>query len=663
MLAITLKSALACLWLAGSGAILAFPAAFQPPKQTYALRFSDCRIAVAPLKTALNLGGAYTLEAWIFPEASLTGIILGRMCDPAYEDPSRSYVLEFTEGKNLTFFRSTGKAGSLKAVSAAFGRPLNAWTHIAASLEKNTMRLFINTVEVANGRCSGPTANHKVPFAIGNGETPGGRYGLFGFRGAIAQVRIWKRALTASELKAQAVKYLTGCEPGLAAFWPLDDGSGQRVRDLGPSKLNITLPFKMTDQVYKDPLWARTAVLRLGPHFAVEMFKAPSLLGGGRLFDFDSDGDPDFLGVGFFWPPAPARLMAFRNDGNGRFINASSKVLVQSHQTWHPRDYALADFNGDKLLDMFIADHGRDDGPAPGAQNLMLIQKLGGRVVDETNSRLPAHSDFTHSCTARDIDNDGDIDIYVGNISGGDSGPYFLINNGAGVFIEDQTRISAVIAKRQIRYTSSCLVDFDKDGDEDLVLGRMDLGERDDILLNDGTGYFSYAPATTLPPRYKGPDWLTVEISTADFDKDDWPDLLMATNQGYKKSGIQLLLNNQDGTYRDATPQIPYSQPKNDCWIGRLVPADIDGDGWIDFIMVGCGQESRLFLNKGNARFIDGTDLLPITPWEYFNYFNFGSVHPGDVDGDGDTDLFLCIGGREFFVAKNLQKEKAAGRR
>jgi hypothetical protein len=642
-------------------AISANGGAFKPPKQTYALRFSDRRIAVAPLKTALNLGGSYTLEAWIIPEAQLRGAILGRWCDPAYGDPWNCYGLELVEGKNLRFSRSTGKPGSWRSISAPFNRPLNVWTHVAATLEKNRMRLFINAVEVANGQCSGPTANTSVPFALGNGATAEGGQIIWGFLGGIAQARVWKRALTTAELQAQAVKYLTGREPGLAAYWPLDDGPGLKIRDLGPFKVNIILPSKAVAWTWQDPLWARTAILNSGPHYLVQRFLGPSYLSDGRLFDFDGDNHPDFVGVGFFWDPyAPSRLMAFRNDGTGRYTNVTSQVLVQHHKTWHPRDFALADFNGDGLTDMFIADHGPETAHPPGAQNLILIQKPPGIVSDETSFRLPPHSDFSHSCAVGDIDGDGDIDIYVGNINEGDSGPYFLINNGAGVFNEDQTRIPAVITDRQIKYTSSFLLDFDKDGDNDLVLGRMDIGERDEILLNDGTGHFIYAPANTLPPRFKGSDWGTIDISSADFDGDSWPDLLMATVKGIQKCGIQLLLNNRDGTYRDATAQVPYSQPETNCWIIWLVPADVDGDGWTDFLMIGAGQEIRLFLNRGKARFIDGTDLLPMTIWEQFNYVAFNDVLPADVDGDGDMDLFMCKGGAEFFVAKNLQKEKAA---
>ena len=51
--------------------------------------------------------------------------------------------------------------------------------------------------------------------------------------------------------------------------------------------------------------------------------------------------------------------------------------------------YAVADFNGDGLKDVFLSDFGMDGPTWPGAQNIMLIQKPDGTLANETAGRRP----------------------------------------------------------------------------------------------------------------------------------------------------------------------------------------------------------------------------------------------------------------------------------
>ena len=188
--------------------------------------------------------------------------------------------------------------------------------------------------------------------------------------------------------------------------------------------------------------------------------------------DLNGDGRLDIISGRFYSPAQNAGipLEVLINNGNGSFSNgANSSVPGGVPSTTHPREFVTADFNGDGKLDLFIADHGYDADPFPGAQNRLLLSS-GSTYVDATISNLPAISDFTHSAAAGDIDHDGDIDIYVGNLYGqGQVSPYFLINNGAGVFTRvDNLLPPAIVDLNQNKWVTSEIGDLDHDEFPDL---------------------------------------------------------------------------------------------------------------------------------------------------------------------------------------------------
>lgn len=362
-----------------------------------------------------------------------------------------------------------------------------------------------------------------------------------------------------------------------------------------------------------------------------------------RLIDFDSDGDLDVIrGIGAY-PPAPGPLQALRNDG-GVFVDATATVLVNPGQVFHPRDFSIADFNGDGRDDVFIADHGADQSPFPGGQSRLLIQSAAGQLLDETATRLPAQQAFTHNICHSDVDADGDLDLYLSNVfNDTGNGPRIYRNDGSGFFVTSADSLPAAYENLTFAFTACEFIDVDRDGDDDLVLGAMqDQVPQDRLLLNDGTGTFVVTDLASLPARHGGPDWTSIDVSKADFDRDGWMDLVLVTNDFLQQPGLQLLLNDTLGGFVDATDRLPFTSSADATEFIWAKPVDLTGEGWTDVVASGNGLTPRLFRHTGVAF----EDVTPFTP-------NGPRIHPGDIDGDGDEDLFLDRFGSSFAVIWN----------
>ena len=367
------------------------------------------------------------------------------------------------------------------------------------------------------------------------------------------------------------------------------------------------------------------------PYFTVELYNHQSS-GGSYLrmsfIDFDGDGDKDIvfdeINGGLGYPHEPwrnSRIYAFRNDGQGNFTDATAEVFLGSNIVVGEAFLLVADFNGDGRDDLLVGDNAYDSSPFGGGAVLIFVQTADGHLRNEADLRLPEGLGSGLAVTG-DIDGDGDIDIFSGR---GDT----LINDGSGYFTLDTSRFPPFPSDRP--QVSCCFIDVDKDGDLDLFLGTIANLPRDlydVVMLNDGTGHFVEAPANILPPRILGLGSGTLFCASSDFDGDGYQDLLLAVNIYGGAAGYQLLLNNGDGTFRDASSNIPPGL------VGEIQTGDVNNDGWMDFM------GGSVFLNQGNARFIEvGSSLLP-----FYDASGGGGFHPGDIDNDGDTDLFIFEG-------------------
>ena len=182
---------------------------------------------------------------------------------------------------------------------------------------------------------------------------------------------------------------------------------------------------------------------------------------------------------------------------------------------------------------------------------------------------------------------------------------------------------------------------FDADGDGDLDLLIAKEIQPNVLLLNDGTGRMTVAPAGMLP----GGAYDSEDVAVADFDRDGDLDAAIAAEDDQNS---ELYLNAGSGFFASADGRLPARGVAQ-----SVIAADVDGDGDADLLFGNHGQ-NFLFINNGSGRFTDQTrQRLPAVD------DLTQDLEAGDVDGDGDLDLvvgnvndnrLLLNDGRGFFA-------------
>ena len=135
--------------------------------------------------TSLNLTTGMTLEAWVYPTVSGGG-----WKDVIYKGTNDIYYLEGSSDNGGV--PAMGGTFSPSPLYGTAGLPVNTWSHLAATYDGATMRLYVNGVQVASRAQTGPIQTSTGPLTIG-GDALYGQY----WAGRIDEVRIYNRALSA----------------------------------------------------------------------------------------------------------------------------------------------------------------------------------------------------------------------------------------------------------------------------------------------------------------------------------------------------------------------------------------------------------------------------------------------------------------------------------
>lgn len=309
---------------------------------------------------------------------------------------------------------------------------------------------------------------------------------------------------------------------------------------------------------------------------------------------------------------------------------------------------ALVDLDGDQQLDAYLVQ-------AEGANR--LFQNLGdGTFADRSEGSGAEDSGYGMGVAAGDVDNDGDLDLYLTNL-----GSNTLLRNDGDFRFTDITSSAGVGDPGW--GASAAFFDADRDGDQDLMVvnylrwsaeGEIecfnDVGDRDycspqaydspvpDVFYrNLGNGSFrdeSLASGIgTLPGTGLG-------IVVADFDGDRWPDIFVA-NDGMPD---RLWVRGADGIYTDQALLAGCAvdlDGKPKAGMGVTV-GDIDDDGDPDLLVCNLDQESDSLFRNQNGFFTDATVQTGLSAISR-PFTRFGMAWK-DLDNDGRLDLFQANG-------------------
>jgi hypothetical protein len=228
--------------------------------------------------------------------------------------------------------------------------------------------------------------------------------------------------------------------------------------------------------------------------------------------DVDNDGDLDLVfcnnGTTRFGSGQPRMYL---NDGTGTFADATANLPVGNVS--EQMDILFLDVDNDLDLDLFL-------GTRASAPNQSRLWKNNGQGRYALQPGIP-NDGAAYSYDAGDIDGDGDLDL-IGINAGPSNGELLLKNNGDGTA---WTNVSSSITPNPTTDDNdSRFLDLDMDGDLDLVVGS--LGTRDRIYLNNGTGAFT--ESTTLMAAVSD---ATLDVKVADFDNDGRFDIVTAQGE------------------------------------------------------------------------------------------------------------------------------------
>ena len=364
---------------------------------------------------------------------------------------------------------------------------------------------------------------------------------------------------------------------------------------------------------------------------------------GVALGDFDNDGKVDVYLTG-----SDVANRLFKNLGNFQFEDVTETAGVDGRiqdQLVLASGATFADIDNDGDLDLYVCNMA--------APNLLYVNQNDGTFVEQSKASGCAYSGASKQANFCDYDRDGDLDIYLLTYQDlpAPKEPMFQERKGVVEVIPGKEEWAALV-----------------DGHKILA------GEKDILFQNNGDGTFVDVSESAGISGYG----MGLSCNWFDFDNDNWQDLYVGSDF---KQPDKLYRNNHDGTFTDVLSKTANTTT----WFSMgMDSGDLNNDGWLD-LMVGdmadpthYGQKvnmgsmgsdawflnsgkprqfmkNAVFINSGTGRFMESAEMahLAKTDWTW-------AVRFVDMDNDGWQDVFVANGHARDNMNSDLTNRIAA---
>jgi tetratricopeptide (TPR) repeat protein len=377
------------------------------------------------------------------------------------------------------------------------------------------------------------------------------------------------------------------------------------------------------------------------------------MAGGVIIDDFDNDGYLDVITSSWGLEEG---MHFYRNNGDGSFSDRS--VASGLSRIKGGLNLIQADYNNDGFTDILVLRGAwlMEFGKQP---NSLLKNNGDGTFEDVTVESGILSFNPTQTATWADFNNDGWIDLFIGNETSSSDFPHaseLYINNQDGTF----SNMARAAGCEKLAFMKGVIsADYNNDGWPDIFISTMDQNKI--LLKNKGIkGIIPQFVNATHEAHLDLDTTITFPTWFWDFDNDGWPDIfvcgyknrsLLTTYVAAEASGhplpdashMYLYRNNHDGTFRNVS---------HETGLDRSVYAmganfgDIDNDGWLDMYL-GTGNPdfqslvpNKMFKSMGGKYFADITNAARLG-----NLQKGHGVAIADIDNDGDQDIFIKSGG------------------
>jgi hypothetical protein len=268
-----------------------------------------------------------------------------------------------------------------------------------------------------------------------------------------------------------------------------------------------------------------------------------------------------------------------------KFDEFLEEILLPHNVSQNGPFIAINDVNGDDLEDIFI-------GGAAGSSGALYLQKENEQFVKSVSQ--PWEMDKASEdlgCIFIDVDEDSDLDLYVA--SGGSEFKFgsallkdrLYLNDGFGKFTKSQNALPNIYESSQCVKAS----DIDNDGDLDLFVGtrlipgKYSFPASSYILLNEN-GVFKKA-SNEMAPDLVNIGMVTDAVFT-DIDRDNDDDLMIVGEW------MEIMvLTNEQGKFVNSTEQFGLKDTRGIWW--SVTASDLDNDGDDDYVLGNLGKNNK----------------------------------------------------------------------